>query len=313
MKLFFLVLFFTLSVFAAPETNSGTENSVDDLEKRINDLEQRQKEMNEWSSNFYIQGKEGVFFYSIVAQGYLEHYFSDYFIVQSGLGYIPFGVTYQQRESELFRLRTGSQMIAYEDGDTVGISTPLWMGLQIYGLIPANEHLGYNLYTFTPVSKQNTLGVGGRLWYKVIEKAKVGTSVQSGQQNKGNYFSHGFDLDIHYDQYGFISEYGYGNFSESYLDSEFYYFEPYVKFTKDEWLFFLNAEFVNTPERTDVTTRIPDPVKSWQYGGGFNWLPIPNARLRLTYLFHDYLAETDTLKGQERDYHTIDFSTAVAF
>ena len=395
MKLFFLVLFSALSVFAAPETKSGGANSVDDLEQRINDLEQRQKEMNEWYSNFYLLGKGrvaptlgtaltlggffetavthiygpdtetqtsgnshtlglnfsaqydektkfvaqtltrlviplknlnnnpdltppqrtfgGVFFFSIVAQGYLEHRFSDYFIVQTGLGYIPFGITYQQREPELFRLRSGSQMIAYDDGDTVGISTPLWMGVHVYGLIPANESLGYNVYTFTPVSKQNTLGVGGRLWYKVSEKAKVGTSVQSGQQNKGSYFSHGFDLDLHYDKYGLITEYGYGNYSGNYLDSEFYYFEPYVKFAKDEWLFFLNAEFVNTPERTDIITRIPDPVKSWQYGGGFNWLPIPNARLRLTYLFHDYLAETDTLKGQERDYHTIDFSTAIAF
>ncbi|AZZ35513.1 hypothetical protein CIK05_01415 [Bdellovibrio sp. qaytius] len=97
------------------------------------------------------------------------------------------------------------------------------------------------------------------------------------------------------------------------IDAEFYYFEPYMKFAADEWLVFLNAEYIDTLERTDIITHKPDPVKKWQYGGGFNWLPIPNARLRLTYLYHDYIDETDTIAGQKRDYNVIDFSTAVAF
>ena len=390
----FAFLFFSTS-FAQVEVKTAAGGSVNDLESRINELEQRQKEMNQWYSNFYLLGKDrvsptlgttlsiggffetavthiygpdmetqtsgnshtfgfnlsafydektkfvtqtitrlviplrnlnnnpdltpaqrtftGVNFFSIVAQGYLEHRFSDNFIVQTGLGYVPFGITYQQREPVLFKLRSGSQMISYDDGDTVGISTPLWMGIHIYGLVPANQNMGYDLYTMTPVSAQDTLGVGGRLWYKANEHLKIGTSVQSGEQNKGSYFSHGFDFDLHYDKYGIVSEYGYSNYSGQFLDSEFYYFEPYVKFAGNEWLFFLNAEYINTLERTDVITRIADPVKSWQYGGGFNWLPLANARLRISYLYHDYIDETDTLKGQERDYSAIDFSTAIAF
>jgi len=229
------------------------------------------------------------------------------------LGYAPYGIAPQQREPQLFRLRAGSQIIAYADGDTIGILSPLWTGLHIYGVLPVNPSLGYNLYSFTPANKASTLGAGGRLWYKASENATLGTSVQSGEQAKGNFFSHGFDVDLQYHKYGFVSEYGHTANSGDVLDAEFYYFEPYVKFAADQWLFFLNAEYIDTLERTDVLTHLPDPVKKWQYGGGFNWLPIPNARLRLTYLYHDYIDETDTINGQERDYNVIDFSTAVAF
>lgn len=380
---------------SAAETKTVDGNSIQDIEQRIIELEQRQKDMNTWYENFYLLGKGrvttflggsisiggffetavthlygpdmetqtsgnihtlglnlaaqfnektkfvtqtltrlvvplrnlnnnpnltpsqrgfvGYNFFSIVAQGYLEYRMSDFFIVQSGLGYTPFGIASQQREPQLFRLRGGSQIIAYDDGDTIGIVSPLWTGLHFYGVLPVNRNLGYDLYTFTPVNKVSTLGVGGRLWYKASENATLGTSVQSGEQAKGYFFSHGFDVDLKYNEYGFVSEYGYAKNSGDVLDAEFYYFEPYFKFAEDRWLFFINAEYIDTLERTDVFTRLPDPVKKWQYGGGFNWLPIPNARLRLTYLYHDYLDETDMISGQERDYNTIDFSTAVAF
>ncbi len=394
MKLFFLVMIISISVSAA-ETKTADAHSIEDIEQRIIELEQRQKDMNIWYENFYLLGKGrvapflgeslsiggffetavthlygsdmetqtsgnihtlglnlaaqfnektkfvtqtvtrlviplrnlnnnptltppqrgfvGYNFFSIVAQGYLEYRISDFFIVQSGLGYTPFGIASQQREPQLFRLRGGSQIIAYDDGDTIGILSPLWTGLHFYGVLPVNRNLGYDLYTFTPVTKVSTLGVGGRLWYKASENVTIGTSVQSGEQAKGHFFSHGFDLDLKYNEYGFVSEYGHATNYGHVLDAEFYYFEPYVKFAEDRWLFFLNAEYIDTLERTDVITHLPDPVKKWQYGGGFNWLPIPNARLRLTYLYHDYIDETDTISGQERDYNVIDFSTAVAF
>lgn len=395
MKLFFLLTsFLTLSAFAAePKATDG--DSIKDIEQRIIELEQRQKEMNTWYENFYLLGKGrvapflgesmsiggffetavthlygpdmetqtsgnihtlglnlaaqfnektkfvtqsvtrlliplknlnnnpnltppergfvGYSFSSIVAQGYLEYRMSDFFTVQSGLGYTPFGIAAQQSEPQLFRLRGGSQIIAYDDGDTIGILSPLWTGLHFYGVLPVNRNLGYNLYTFTPVNKASTLGTGGRLWYKASEYAMIGASVQSGEHAKGHFFSHGFDVDLKYNNCGFVSEYGHATNSGDVLDAEFYYFEPYMKFAEDRWLFFLNAEYINTLERTDVVTHLPDPVKKWQYGGGFNWLPIPNARLRLTYLYHNYIDEADTISGQERDYNVIDFSTAVAF
>ncbi len=394
MKLFFLVMIISISVSAA-ETKTADGNAIEDIEQRIIELEQRQKDINIWYENFYLLGKGrvapflgesmsiggffetavthlygpdmatqtsgnihtlglnlaaqfnektkfvtqtvtrlviplrnlnnnpnltppqrgfvGYNFFSIVAQGYLEYRISDFVTVQSGLGYTPFGIASQQREPQLFRLRGGSQIIAYDDGDTIGILSPLWTGLHFYGVVPVNRNLGYNVYTFTPVTKVSTLGIGGRLWYKASENVMIGTSAQSGEQAKGHFFSHGFDVDLKYNEYGFVSEYGHATNSGNVLDAEFYYFEPYVKFAKDRWMFFLNAEYIDTLERTDVFTHLPDPVKKWQYGGGLNWLPIPNARLRLTYLYHDYIDETNTISGQERDYNVIDFSTAVAF
>lgn len=394
MKLFILVWLCAFSAVAA-DPKAASSDSIEDIEQRIIDLEQRQNDMNKWYEDFYILGKgrvtpflgdslslggffeaavtnlygpdmetqtsgnihtlglniaaqfndrtkfvtqtitrltiplknlnnnpnltpsrrafTGYRFFSTVAEGYLEYRMSDFFIVQSGLGYTPYGIAAQQREPQLFRLRGGSQTIGYDDSATVGIYSPLWTGLHFLGVLPINQKLGYDLYTFTPVNKVSTLGVGGRLWYKANENATMGTSVQSGEQRIGTFFSHGFDVDLKYQKYGLVSEYGHNTNSGDALDAEFYYFEPYVKFAEDRWLFFLNAEYINTIERADIITGLPDPVKKWQYGGGFNWLPIPNARLRLTYLYHDYLDETDSINGQERDYNVIDFSTAVAF
>ncbi|AZZ35512.1 hypothetical protein CIK05_01410 [Bdellovibrio sp. qaytius] len=277
MRLFILVWLCTISVMAAEPkaaapkaATAATDDGIEDMQQRISDLEQRQKDMNEWYENFYLLGKgritpflgdsmsfggffesavthlygpdmetqtsgnihtlglniaaqfnektrfvtqtltrlvipvrnlnnnpnltpskrgfTGYLFFSIVAQGYLEYRYSDFFIIQSGLGYTPFGIAAQQREPELFRLRGGSQVIAYDDGDTIGIFSPLWTGLHISGVLPVNRNLGYDAYTFTPVNKVSTLGVGGRLWYKASDNVKVGTSVQSGEQRKGYFF-----------------------------------------------------------------------------------------------------------------------------
>lgn len=255
----------------------------------------------------------GFTFFSIVTQGYFEYLMNDYFNIQAGIGYAPYGIVFQQREPELFRLRGGSQVITYDDGDTVGIGSPLWTGLHFYGAFSPEKKEGYNLYSLTPINAVETLGVGGRLWTRLNDNAVIGTSVQSGEQRKGTYFSHGFDLDLNYRTYGFVSEYGHASNSGEVLDAEFYYFEPYVKFKEGEWVIFLNAEYIDTLARTEVLTSISDPVKKWQYGGGLNWLPISNARFRLTYLYHDYVDEADSIGGQKRDYNVIDFSTAVAF
>lgn len=250
---------------------------------------------------------------STVAQGYFEYHSNEYFTVQTGIGYAPYGIIYQQREPELFRLRGGSQILTSEDGDTVGIASPLWMGLHLYGFLPFSPSVGYNLYSMTPKNTVSTLGVGARLWKKISEYATLGTSVQSGEQNDGNFFAHGFDLNLKYKNFGFVSEYGRTTNSGETLDTEFYYFEPYYTFAKDEWLVFLNAEHIDNLARTEILTHIPDPVKKWQYAIGFNWLPLTNVRLRLTYLNHDYIDELATVTGPERDYQVIDFSTAIAF
>ena len=394
MKFFFLACFFVISAKAA-EPPKNNDTVIEDLEARVIDLEQRQKEMSDWYNNFYLLGKgrvvpylnenislggffesavthiygpdtetqtsgnshilginltaqfndkmlfatqaltllsiplrnihnnpnltpserqfKGASINSTVAQGYFEYRSNEYFNVQTGIGYAPYGIIYQQREPELFRLRGGSQILTSDDGDTVGIASPLWMGLHFYGFLPFSPSVGYNIYSMTPKNAVSTLGVGARLWKKISEYATFGISAQSGEQNDGNFFAHGFDLDLKYKKFGFVSEYGRTSNSGDTPDTEFYYFEPYYKFVEDEWLVFLNAEYVDHLARTDLLTHIPDPVKKWQYAIGFNWLPLPNVRFRLTYLNHDYIDELDAATEPERDYEAIDFSTAIAF
>lgn len=394
MKIFFLVFFSIISVTAA-EPDKNTDATIEDLEARVLDLEQRQKEMSDWYTNFYLLGKgrvtpylnEGIllggFFESAVthisgpdtatqtsgnthilginltaqfndkmrfatqvltqlsiplrnihnnpnltpaersfsgatitstiAQGYFEYRSNEYFNVQSGIGYAPYGIIYQQRDPELFRLRGGSQILTSDDGDTVGIASPQWMGLHFYGFLPFSPSVGYNLYSMTPKNAVSNLGIGGRLWKKISEYTTFGISAQTGEQNDGIFFSHGLDLDLKYKKFGFVSEYGRTVNSGDTLDTEFYYFEPYYEFVENQWLFFLNAEYVDNLARTDLLTHISDPVKKWQYAVGLNWLPLTNARFRLTYLNHDYIDELDTVAGRERDYNAIDFSMAIAF
>ena len=394
MKSFFLVLFLAVTVVAA-ESDKKSDVTLQDLEARVLDLEQRQKEMNDWYNNFYLLGKgrvspylnEGIllggFFEaavthiegpdtetqnsgnshilgvnliaqfndqmrfvtqvltqlsipirnlhnnpnltpaqrefsgasiaSTIAEGFFEYRSNEYFNIQTGIGYAPYGIIYQQRQPEQFRLRGGSQALTYEDGDTVGVASPLWMGIHIFGSLPSSPSFGYHLYSMTPKKAVSTLGVGGRLWKKISENVTLGISSQTGEQNNGNFFAHGFDLDIKHGKFGFISEYGRTTNSGETLDTEFYYFEPYYQFAEDQWLVFLNAEYIDNLARTDLLTHISDPVKKWQYAIGFNWLPLSNVRFRLTYLEHDYIDEVDTIAGVERDYKVIDFSTAIAF
>lgn len=256
----------------------------------------------------------GANYFSVPAHGYFEYALNDYFNVQVGLGFTPFGIMYLNYEPELFRLRGGSQMLAYDftDGSTIGIASPIWTGLHIYGSFSEAKNSGYHLYSLTTIHAVDSVGVGARLWYRLMENATIGTSVQTGSLPVGQYLSHGFDIDLRFAQFGVISEYAYSRNSDGVLDNEIYYIEPYMNLT-EQWVIFLNTEYIDTPARTDYFTGIPNPVKKWRCAAGFNWLPIANARFRVVYLFHDYIDEADSIAGQERDYQAIDLSMAVAF
>jgi len=256
----------------------------------------------------------GLVFGSLVAQGYLEYRPSEYFNIQSGVGYIPFGIAFQQREPVLFHKRGGPQMLVNDDGTGVGIAAALWSGLHFYGQFPlVKANTGYNFYTFTPASNVSTLGIGGRLWWLVNEYIKTGVSFQSGKKRQTSYLSQGLDVEFTYNNFGLISEYAISENSNNHLAVETYYIEPYYKFSEDHWLVYVNIEYLKSPLKIDSATQIADPIEKRYYGTGINWLPLPTVRFRLGYLKHDYIKEADSINGQKRDYTQVEFSTAIAF
>ena len=256
----------------------------------------------------------GVTYGSTVTQGYLEISKSDYFNFQMGVGYVPFGHAFQQRELVLFHKRAGPQMLSATDNITIGIASALWTGVHIYGQFPhQDKRLGYSIYTFTTATNVTELGVGGRLWWAKSENLTAGFSLQSGPNRDGYYLTHAIDLDFKYDRYGIITEYAYSDNTFGKLDTESYYIEPYMKFADGEWLVYVSTDYLNMPERVDPATRVADPIKIWEHSLGVNWLPLPNVRLRLGYVKYDYIGEFESIKNQKRDWNSVDFSAGIAF
>ncbi|AZZ35515.1 hypothetical protein CIK05_01425 [Bdellovibrio sp. qaytius] len=250
-----------------------------------------------------------------ILQGYLEYSASEFLNVQTGLGYAPYGIAFQQRETFLFHQRNGPQMISNDDGFNIAVASALWMGVHIYGVLPIfkNRTIGYNLYSMTPGSNVATLGMGGRLWWSINQFATAGTSFQYGERQQGSYFSKGLDLDIKYKQFGLLAEYASVVNSGQALDSESYYAEPYYNFLDGHWLVYVSSEYSRILDRIDLATQILDPAEKSVNGFGLNWLPYPTTRYRLGYLNHNYLHETDSTNGQKKDYEAIELSAAIAF
>lgn len=249
---------------------------------------------------------------TLVAQVFFEYDHSDFFHIQTGLGYMPFGIAYQQREPYLFHPRNGPQLINNDDGFNIAIVSALWLGVHMYGLFPLAQTVGYNLYTLTPGSNVASLGCGGRLWWAINENIKTGVSVQYAERRMGSYVATGVDLELKYEKFGFLGEYAINNSALSVPDSEYYYVEPYISVFENKWIFYVSAEYFRSPNRLDILTLTPDPFEQKYYGTGVNWLPIPNAKLRLGFLKHDYINDPPNIT-RNRDYDAVEFSTAVAF
>ena len=250
---------------------------------------------------------------ALVTQGYLEYRPSDIFNIQSGIGYIPFGLAYSQRELVLFHQRNGPQVIQNDDGYNIMVASALWIGLHVYGRFPVTKPMGYNLYTLTPGSNVKSVGFGGRYWVKENEMIAAGFSFQYGERQQGSYLTHGFDIDLRYRNFGLLAEYITTENSGIGKDAIAYYAEPYLKFKDGRWLVFISGEYLRSLEQVDVATLTPDAFEKMHHGAGVNWIPLPQVRLRLCYLKHDYLHDTDSVNGQKRDYETFEFSTALAF
>lgn len=254
-------------------------------------------------------------FGAVVAQAYAAYEVSPMLNVQAGLGYVPFGHAFQQREPVLFLRRGGPQMLATSSAESVGIAHPLWMGVHLFGSFEGREMFGYNLYTHSPLTNTNTLGAGGRLWHRLSETARYGYSIQTGRQDAGNYISQGVDLQLERGALSTTFEFAHNTITDGEEVATSFYVEPSYALAEGEHIAFLVADYVqnhtNSSNVNDVTT--PDPYEKWAYGVGWNWLPVPFARYRATLLAHDYIGDSARPNGQDRDYYSFDLSIGVAF
>lgn len=244
-------------------------------------------------------------------QSYVEFRRNEILNLQIGLGPVPFGYAFPQREPFLFYTRGGPQMVNIND--TPSISTFQWMGIHLNGRLPTEQPTGYNLYTFSPYSSPQKIGLGARLWWEASENLILGLSTQTGEQNSGKYtfFTHGFDIKGKYRRYLLTAEYAFRNNSTGAEDIESYYIEPAIEFHEEKWLVYARADYLSYPGRTIFG--VSDPTKKWQHSVGVNWLPQPTIRYRLGFVKHDYVGGTDTISGQRRDFNQIEFSVVTAF
>ncbi len=247
--------------------------------------------------------------FQLVAQGYVEVTQSEALVIQAGLGYMPFGQIFQNRDVVLLRRRGGPQMA----GAATDLIFPLWTGLHISGTF-ANEgsnRWGYNLYTFTPNLNPKALGFGGRLWKDASENLLIGTSIQQSQSATDLSHTYGFDLKYVFEQTGVTVEFAKNEYTSGAAGPVSYYIEPFMKFNDGEYVVYAFADYLDSPNRT--VGAIADPFERWQYGGGLNWLPVANTRFRLGYTTSRYEGSTRVINNQGRDFENVDLSVGIAF
>lgn len=253
-------------------------------------------------------------FGALVAQAYSEMLVDEALNLQVGLGYVPYGFGFQQREPVLFRRRGGPQMIQSTSSRSVGIAHPLWMGVHVHGSkrLEGLSRFGYSLYTHSPLSDPKTLGLGTRLWSAISDDTTVGFSIQNGSMTGGSYTSYGFDVDRHAAWGGFTSEYAKNFRSDGAEIAESGYVEPFVNFAPG-WLGFVVADYLENPFNVTSPGTTLDPIEKWIYGAGVNWLPIPYSRFRVGYYEHRYVGATAMSGGQKRDHERYELSAGIAF
>jgi hypothetical protein len=250
---------------------------------------------------------------SLVAQAYVEYNHSPLLNVQAGLGYVPFGHAFQQRELVLFKRRLGPQMINSSVSNAVGVASPLWTGVHIYGRF--ENQMGYNLYTFTPITEPDSLGLGARWFWPLNTYLTVGVSAQEGEENNNSFYAGGLDADLEFKSFGLTAEYAHNQLPGGETLARSYYVEPYLYLKGRALLVFLVGDYLDSPLNTTGTLAGPvaDPYKKWIYGAGLNWLPISYTRFRLSFLWHDYDEDSLVNRDQRRDYQSVDLSVGIAF
>lgn len=245
-------------------------------------------------------------FTNLVTQAYGEWERSDAFRVQAGIGYAPYGITFQQLEPVLFVRRGGPQLLRTNDE----LVHPLWQGLQLKGQFTRRAlRFGYHAYTFTPASNTQKLGLGSRIWLEGgLGGILLGFSQQTASRGDETYTTLGPDLRIRAGRFSFQSELaiGVGNGTQPWS----VHVQPDFAVYGQSVLIYLFADYFESVFNKTVV--LPDPYKKWEYGGGLNWLPTVFTRLRLGLTFHDYVGSYVVSSGG-RDYWALDASAGVAF
>jgi len=256
----------------------------------------------------------GYVYGALIPQGYLEYRMSDHFLIQGGMGYVPFGYSYQQREPVLFERRGGPQMIR-----TNPLVNPLWAGVNfqgIYALEITGGNWGYNLYSFSPVEDPQYPGVGGRIWWaRKNEDFKFGMSTQVGKLGVVTSEALGADLQMKMKPFMVTSEFVH-TFVHSDDDPWSIYIEPSMMIVREIVLLYVFADYADSPLNQAVfgnKSGTTNPYKKWEYGVGVNWLPTSYVRLRLGLTYNDYVGGSMQASGQDRNYVSADVSAGVTF
>ena len=263
--------------------------------------------------NFSLPGRAefGTYnFNTLLTQAYLEWGSSEAFNIQVGTGYVPFGITLQQLELVLFVRRNGPQIV-----NETSIVFPLWQGIHIHGLLPIkNTRVGYNVYTFSPVSNTKVLGGGGRVWWKSNDdKVSAGLSTQVKKVSDDTVKTVGADFKIRADRLTLTTE-----FAQNYGMNEqpwTIYIEPDFQLKNETIILYTFVDYLSKPNNRTGTgaTSLADPFAKFQYGGGVNWLPTSYTRFRTGVTLNQYTGSNALAFGQTRNYVSYDLSAGVAF
>jgi hypothetical protein len=248
-------------------------------------------------------------FGAVLAQGYLEYEFNSNYRIQGGTGYVPFGFAHQQRELVLFVRRGGPQFLR-----TTDFIAPLWSGFNFLANFNDDYDWGYSIHSVTPITSPRHPGAGGRMYWSVQERVTLGLSSQIGKIEDDGFQVLGTDVRINYLPFHFV-----GEFAQNMIKGEDVwsgYVEPGYYILDEEVLLYVFGDYAYSPRSkasgpTEVS--ISDSYQKWEYGGGVNWLPTSFTRLRLGLTIHDYTGSSSSIKGQERDFVSLDISAGIAF
>lgn len=245
-------------------------------------------------------------FAATVTIGYIEFPLNPDILIQTGVGYVPFGFAAQQRELVLFIRRGGPQVLR-----TTNLIQPLWSGVHLQGDLRGLKG-GYNLYTMNTMDRSNSTGLGGRFWLNSeddVIRGGISTQVMKFDGHTSEIV--GADLRIDTDRFIITSEYVNHMTGEG-RNPWTAYLEPAVKLKGGEVLLFVFTDYADDPF-TKLGATTFDPMIRWENGLGVNWLPTSNTRFRATAAREDYLGRNSTYSGENRDFWYFDLSAGVAF
>ena len=255
---------------------------------------------------------------SVVPQGFVEYHDTAAFVVQGGVGYVPFGIAAQLREPVLFYRRGGPQVVRTPD-----LITPIWSGIHLQStLLTTYGTLTGHLYSFTPVISPRpdpdtgVPGGGARLqWASPDDDVRIGASSQV-RKHLGN-SEHALGIDAQWVRSAMVVTFEAVSTRLRGTTPWSVYLEPAVPLNAagSVLLYFFGDYADASQNQTGTGPRaIDDPYRKWEYGAGLNWLPVSATRLRVGYARNDYVGSTAHPDGgASRDYHAVDLSAGVAF